>query len=105
MPAKSNNHDIKETIEKNKEDNTKPSQENVEREPSTSGEPYAKKKRRQYDFLFKMNFLDQIENGNGLADVEFYNKIDKSLVTRWLKKKKEIFDGASSQDRLLDRKG
>lgn len=105
MPAKSNNHGIKETIEKNKEDNTEPSQENVEREPSTSGEPCAKKKRRQYDFLFKMNFLDQIENGNALADVELCNRIDKSLVTRWLNKKKEIFDGASSQDRLLDRKG
>lgn len=53
MPAKSNNHDIKETIEKNKEDNTKPSQENVEREPSTSGEPYARKRGDSMTFYSK----------------------------------------------------
>ena len=60
MPAKANNHGIKETIKKNKEYSTAPSQENVEQEPSTSGEPCTKKKRRQYDFLFKMNVLDKI---------------------------------------------
>lgn len=60
MPAKANNHGIKETIKKNKKYNTAPSQENVEQEPSTSGEPSTKKKRRQYDFLFKMNVLDKI---------------------------------------------
>ena len=53
MPAKANNHGIQETIKKNKEYNTAPSQENVEQEPSTSGEPCTKKRGDSMTFYSK----------------------------------------------------
>ena len=36
--------------------------------------------------VFQMDVIDQTENGNTLAEVEHYNRIDKSMVPRWLKK-------------------
>lgn len=36
--------------------------------------------------VFQMDVIDQTENGNTLAEVEHYNRIDKSMVPHWLKK-------------------
>lgn len=36
--------------------------------------------------IFHLDVIDQLENGNALAEVEHYNRIDKSMVPRWLKK-------------------
>ena len=44
-----------------------------------------------------MDIIDQVENGVLPVDVAFNNNIDKSLVSRWLKDKMQMIDGASNQ--------
>ena len=63
-----------------------------------------KKKRKQYDFVFKMDIMEQVESGIPHIDVAFNNNIDKSLVSRWIQNKKNIIDGASDQHRKLFKK-
>ena len=60
-----------------------------------------RKRRKQYDFVFKMEIIEQVESGISPIDVAFNNNIDKSLVARWLQNKRQIIDGASSQHRKL----
>lgn len=56
-----------------------------------------KRKRKQYEFVFKMDVIQQVESGIPSFDVAFNNNIDKSLASRWIQNKKEIIiDGASN---------
>ena len=70
----------------------------------SSWETSSKKRCNQNDFVFKIDAIDQEQDGNPIADVVFYNRIDKSIITRWLMKKREIIDSASSQHRKLLKK-
>ena len=60
-----------------------------------------KKKRKQYDFVFKMDIIQQVESGIPHIDVAFNKNIDKSLVSRWIQNKKNIIHGVSDQHRKL----
>ena len=70
----------------------------------SSEEPSSKKTWKQYGFVSKMDVIDQVEDENVLAEVAFHNRIDKSMATRWLQKKKEIIVGASSQQQNFFKK-
>ena len=63
-----------------------------------------KKKRKQYDVVFKMDIIEQVESGISHIDVVFNNNSDKSLVSRWIQNKKNIIDVASDQHRKLFKK-
>ena len=64
------------------------------------------KKRKRYDFVFKMKVIEEVDAGIIfiLSDVAFHNHIDKSLVSRWVQNRKEIIDGVANKHRRLLKK-
>ena len=77
---------------------------NVDGSSSKEVHEKEKKKRKQHDFVFEMDIIQQVESGIPHIDVVFNNNIDKSLVSRWKQNKKNIIDGASDQNRKLFKK-
>ena len=62
------------------------------------------KKRKSYNFTFKMDSIDQVDSGILPVDIAFHNNLDKSLVTLWVQKRQEIIDGASNKHCCLLKK-
>ena len=60
--------------------------------------------RNQYDFTFKIKVTNQVDSGTLATDVAFQNNIDKSLVSRWLDRRKDTIDGAANKHRQLFKK-
>ena len=77
---------------------------NVDGSSSKEAHEKEKKKRKQYNFVFKMDLTEHVESGIPHIDVAFNDIIDKSLVSRWIKSKKNIIDGVSDQHRKLFKK-
>ena len=79
----------------------------VEREEIKTSKGQGQKgapKGKSYDFLFKMNIIDMLDSGMVAEDVAFENRINKSLVSKWKKSRKDIIDGAATQHRKLLKK-
>ena len=62
-------------------------------------------KRESYDYSFKMNVINELDEGVCAEDVAFNNRIHKSLVSKWKCVRKEIIDGAASKQLKLLKKG
>ena len=61
-----------------------------------------KEERRHYDYRFKLKVIEQVNDGNLAVDVTApHHNISKSLVSRWLKNRKEITDQALNKNRQL----
>ena len=58
-------------------------------------------KRKDYDFLFKINFVEHLDSGICATDAAFDNCINKLLFSMRKKEWKDIIDGAALKHKRL----